>query len=524
MPLGYPTKRTPFLKTADCSTFPGARASRPLFLASRREFPAYFLSFVLITFSATAQVQQAWVARYNNDITNGTNQAVKMALDGAGNIYVTGFSQNTNTNLGYVTIKYAPNGNRLWSARFDSTNYPTATPSGLALDSSNNVVVTGSALTIKYDTNGNQLWTAPFDGTALAVDASGNAFVTGWESAFYTAKIGPTGSNIWLRSYVSPYGPALSQAIVVDASGDAYVAGWDTFICYTYAGFVDCYSGLLTLKYDQNGNQVWINVPTSGRSTQVAGMALGTSNVYVIENDYLNPWSTFCYTMDGTAVWQSDPLFNMTALGGLVLDSLGRTTVSGSAVPAPGNYPNTCYSTVRVDTNGTPLWTNYYPLSPTMAGAADAIGTDKSGNTYVTGYSPAASGTNSIVTIKYKPDGSQVWLQSYNGLNAGNDAGTAIAIDQNGNVYVTGYETLPGGGTGIVTIKYAPISIQRQTNGTVLIEAQGSPGEMFDIEASTNLQTWLDLGTVTADTNGLIQFDDTNAPNLPARFYYTNPQ
>jgi len=44
---------------------------------------------------------------------NGTNQAVKMALDSNGNIYVTGFSQNTNTNLGYVTIKYAPNGNQL---------------------------------------------------------------------------------------------------------------------------------------------------------------------------------------------------------------------------------------------------------------------------------------------------------------------------------------------------------------------------------------------------------------------------
>jgi hypothetical protein len=49
-----------------------------------------------------------------------------------------------------------------------------------------------------------------------------------------------------------------------------------------------------------------------------------------------------------------------------------------------------------------------------------------------------------------------LWLQTYNGLNAGADVGNAIAVDNNGNVYVTGYETLPGGGTGIVTIKYAP--------------------------------------------------------------------
>jgi hypothetical protein len=58
----------------------------------------------------------------------------------------------------------------------------------------------------------------------------------------------------------------------------------------------------------------------------------------------------------------------------------------------------------------------------------------------------------------------------------------------------------------------------------ILLQAQGSPGESFDIEASADLLNWLDLGIATADTNGLMQFDDTNAPNYPARFYYTNPQ
>ena len=106
----------------------------------------------------------------------------------------------------------------------------------------------------------------------------------------------------------------------------------------------------------------------------------------------------------------------------------------------------------------------------------------------------------------------------------GNAAGNAIAVDTNGNVYVTGYDTTSVGGTEIVTIKYSPVILQRHANGTVLLQAQGSPGESFDIEASTNLQSWLDLGSALADTNGLMQFDDTNAPNYPARFYYTSPQ
>jgi hypothetical protein len=58
-------------------------------------FAAIFISCATLD----AQIQQAWVAHYNNGITNGTNQAVKMVLDPAGNIYVTGFSQNANSQL-----------------------------------------------------------------------------------------------------------------------------------------------------------------------------------------------------------------------------------------------------------------------------------------------------------------------------------------------------------------------------------------------------------------------------------------
>jgi streptogramin lyase len=170
------------------------------------------------------------------------------------------------------------------------------------------------------------------------------------------------------------------------------------------------------------------------------------------------------------------------------------------------------------------LWAGLYPSVVVNSSVATAITVDSANNVYVTGYSPGTNSANDIVTIKYDQNGNQVWLQRYNGPGNGNDAGNAIAVDNNGNVYVTGYDTTTAGGTEIVTIKYSPLVLQRQSNGTVLLQAQGSPGESFTIQASADLQSWLDLGSAMADSNGLMQFDDTNASNFNARFYATSPQ
>jgi hypothetical protein len=507
---------------------------RPERFRSSQNFRLFAGLIILLLASSNAfpQIQQAWVARYNNGITNGTNQAVKMALDSNGDVYVLGVSQNTNNQLGYVTIKYAPNGTQLWAARYDSTNYTTATPSGFVLDSSNNVIVTGNTLTVKYDTNGHQLWTAPYNGSSIGVDSSGNCIVTGFGSGFNTIKLSPNGSNLWSKSFITEYGPAQSEAMVVDPDGNAYVAGWDTYVCYSNGdGVEDCYPGLITLKYDPNGNQLWQNtVEQTGFNGQlVAGMALDNArNLYLVAN-ISGPgggFQTFCYSSNGSFKWMASPDNGIGPANGLALDGNSNVIVAGQnpyAFNAADNYIY-YYTTYQLNSGGTPICTNNYPQPPTGSSAATSVAVDLGGNAYITGYSSGITGTNNIVTIKYGPTGNQLWLQSYNGLNAGNDAGNAIAVDRNGHVYVTGYETLPGGGTGIVTIKYIPISIQRQTNGTVLIETQGTPGQSFDIQASSDLLNWLDLGTILADTNGLMQFDDTNAPNFPARFYYTNPK
>lgn len=261
----------------------------------------FMLSFCLRP--ASAQVQQAWVAKYNNGITNGTHQAVKTALDTAGNIYITGFSQNTNGNIGYAILKYAPNGDLIWVSRLDSTDFTNAQPSSLALDASNNVFVTGSGGTFKYDPNGNVVWATNIYATALALDTNGNAYVTGVSNAFTTMKFGSTGSNLWTVTFAGFGLSNIAQVIVVDSQANAYVAGSAT-APYEY-GFPP-QAPLEIFKYDSNGNEIW-NAHPSSTPPQVVTIVTNGTNLYILVNYYAagQPYNVLAYTTDGTQEWTS---------------------------------------------------------------------------------------------------------------------------------------------------------------------------------------------------------------------------
>src|SRR5262245_31472931 len=79
----------------------------------------------------SAQVQQAWVARYNGP-THLSAVASAMAIDSAGNVSVTGSLSGTNGTSDYLTVKYDANGNQLWAASYNGPTNVVDSASALA--------------------------------------------------------------------------------------------------------------------------------------------------------------------------------------------------------------------------------------------------------------------------------------------------------------------------------------------------------------------------------------------------------
>jgi hypothetical protein len=63
-------------------------------------------------------------------------------------------------------------------------------------------------------------------------------------------------------------------------------------------------------------------------------------------------------------------------------------------------------------------------------------------------------------------------------------------------------------------------NVARISNGHFIIQAFAAPNSTNSVKAATSLQdTFMTIGSVTADANGFIQFEDTNVGNAASKFY-----
>lgn len=218
------------------STVLSDRIFNPTLRYTKPKFEADERIFVTIKYDTNGNEQ--WVATYHGP-AKGDDVAAGIAIDRAGNIYVVGQSEGNGTDDDYTTIKYDSDGNQLWVARHDSPSHGKDQPMDVAIDGWGNIYVTGLCGrdygTIKYDSDGNQLWVrcynSPENGvdisTSIALDADGGIYVTGSSNGNCTTiKYDSEGNQQWRAQYDGPLSKTDYAAdIAVDLKGNVYITG-----------------------------------------------------------------------------------------------------------------------------------------------------------------------------------------------------------------------------------------------------------------------------------------------------------
>ncbi len=435
------------------------------------------------TFKYDPQGNELWVARFDGS-TGGNDTPSGLAVDPQGNAYVTGISHYGPgaDDYDYVTIRYAPDGTELWVARYQSTfEYP---PVGIGVDRDGNVYVSGAFrgawdpygydddyLTIKYDPQGDELWTALYIGpgtdssckadgaTAMTVDADGNVYVTGWSANagpytgwgcaegydYATVKYNASGDQVWAARY--PGYEGLAAHLDVDPQGNVYLAG-------TSPG-VD--RDIATVKYDADGNQLWASQ---------YDWASNIDEAFVLEVDHQgnayvggiswngfgdNSYHLIKYSRDGQRLW------TQSVSGLLAIDRVGSVYVTAWAYDSGGYH----IFTSKYEPNaGESVWAADSRFGDQSA-EPQAMAVDSQGNVYVTGTSGG-----DFVTIKYSQPGytpspgttERVSMDSAG--NQGNDiSGWATLGDDRG------YPAISAGGRYVAFESLATNLVPGDTNG-----------------------------------------------------------
>jgi len=239
-----------------------------------------------------------WVAIYSSG--NG-DKARDLAVDSHHNVYVTGYSLDT-INVSCLTIKYDINGNKIWENRYLGRE----NAGGLLIKIWNDsIIYVGGEddinyemdyLLIRYDSSGNQIWHLRYDtnylgdslgddeAQAMAMDDSGNVYLTGIQflftayDAYRTIKVDKNGNLKWSNYYDGGYGWDHPFGLVIDKSANIYITGYSQDSLYLNQNII------ATIKYDTNGNALWVAKFVESHTDSYNGAYIGLdslNNVYI---------------------------------------------------------------------------------------------------------------------------------------------------------------------------------------------------------------------------------------------------
>ncbi len=355
---------------------------------------------------------QEWAKAFGNQYLD---QGADIAIDGSGNVYMTGFFQGT--------------------VDFD----PSANVANL------NSAGERDFFMAKYDAQGNYLWAKAIGGggndhaRSIVVDITGNIFVAGEFSNIvdfdpgvgfslhtgqgnadvFVAKYNPQGNFVWAKSFGGA-GIDNCRDMMLDNSGNIFVTGVFQGTAdfdpnggvsnMTSAGNLDTY----ILKLDQFGNYLW--------SKSIAGMDNILSNQFVLDNN-----GNILIAGEFQGVADFDP-------SGGVLHQTSVGTFSGFFAKYKAS-------------NGDLLWADM--IGGSGFERAKGVAVDVQDNIYITGVFRGtvdfdnstndtyvtSAGDQDCFVAKYTPTGNFLWANHIGG--SGNDIGVDIEVDDFSTVFVS---------------------------------------------------------------------------------------
>ena len=369
-----------------------------------------------------------------------------------------------------------------WVVRYNGPGNYDDYAEAMVVDDSGNVYVTGHSYgsgshhdyaTTKYDSDGIEQWVERYNGPgnyhdtprAIAVDAFGNVYVTGYSygdgtsSDYATIKYNSDGIEQWVARYNGPdNGNDIVYAMALDDFGNVYVTGEsddnDSRLNYT------------TIKYNKDGRRLWMatyNGPGNYNDSARAITLDALGNVYVTGYSYggaetRQDYATIKYDSSGRRLWvaryagpSGSPYSAYDVANAIAVDASGGVYVTGYSDGGPTSYD---YATIKYDSDGIEQWEARYNGLGDKYDYAHAIALDQFGSVYVTGYSENLWTRQDYATVKYDSDGNQLWVATYNGGAYHNDRACSVAVDPSGNVYVTGYSHDSGTSLDYATVMY----------------------------------------------------------------------
>jgi hypothetical protein len=435
--------------------------------------------------AGTALVYSTYIGGSGDDYGYG------IAVDGSGHAYVTGFTLSTDyyvtpgafqTTRGgwfdvFVTKLNATDTALVYSTYIGGSNGDYG--NGIAVDGSGNAYVTGYTYSPDYD-------------------VTPGAFQTtnGGDADVFVTKLNATGTALVYSTYIGGSYVDWGYGIAVDGSGNAYVTGYTRSIDYDVTP-----GAFQTTKSTTNLIEADVFVTKLN--------ATGTALVY----------STYIGGSGGDEGY------------GIAVDGSDHAYVTGFTLSTdydvtPGAFQTTNEGwadvfVTKLNETGTALVYSTY-----IGGNADdvgyAIAVDGSGYAYVTGYTlstdydvtPGAfqttnGGGRDVFVTKLNATGTTLVYSTYIG-GSSNEDGYAIAVDGSGNAYVTGYtestdydvtpgafQTTNGGVTDVFVTKVCHPTI------ITLTSAPGTDNQAVCVDTPITPITYSTTGATGATFSGL---------------------